>query len=101
MASRGVHLPLQVFYTKDKGYGVRCEQNIPSGEFVAMYVGLIQLCSEAETLNIEHNEDRYLFDLNHFHAVAQHVTRELAAPEAERTGDEAVRPPPPTAVTLV
>lgn len=45
VASRGVQLPLEVYKVdQEKGWGVRCRQDIPIGTFVCEYVG--ELISE-------------------------------------------------------
>ena len=35
--SRGITLPLEVFMTPSKGWGVRCAEDIPTGTFVCCY----------------------------------------------------------------
>lgn len=70
MASRGIFLPLQVFYTASKGWGVRCEVDLPIGTFVCCYIGRVCTNSEANELR---GKDEYIFDLNHFESVAQHL----------------------------
>ena len=43
--SAGVQLPLEVFMTESKGWGVRCREEVPAGAFVCCYVG--QLITDA------------------------------------------------------
>ena len=47
VVARGVRLPLEVFKTEHKGWGVRCVVDIPVGSFVCDYAGLILTDSEA------------------------------------------------------
>lgn len=37
--SGGISLPLEVFMTEDRGWGVRCATDIKAGQFVACYIG--------------------------------------------------------------
>lgn len=39
VVSKGHTLPLEVFMTKNKGWGLRCKERIPIGAFVCEYVG--------------------------------------------------------------
>lgn len=73
VASRGIFLPLQVFYTVNKGWGVRCEVDLPIGTFICCYIGRVCTNSEANELR---GRDEYLFDLNHFESVAQHLAQQ-------------------------
>ncbi len=47
VVARGIRLPLEVFKTERKGWGVRCLVDIPVGSFVCDYAGLILTDSEA------------------------------------------------------
>ena len=47
VVARGIKLPLEVFKTEHKGWGVRCVVDIPVGSFVCDYAGLILTDSEA------------------------------------------------------
>lgn len=38
-SERGLFLPLEVFRTRSKGWGLRCAEDIPSGAFVCSYEG--------------------------------------------------------------
>ena len=62
--SQGVKLPLEVFKTRAKGFGVRCAEDIPAGAFVCAYVG--ELVTEAMVQELEEGQDLYLFSLDHF-----------------------------------
>ena len=61
-ASFGISLPLEIFKTKYRGWGVRCRVAIPTGTFVMAYYGKIYLETEANLLE----DDEYLFALDHF-----------------------------------
>mmetsp|Transcript_30719 Transcript_30719/g.73132 ORF Transcript_30719/g.73132 Transcript_30719/m.73132 type:complete len:1027 (-) Transcript_30719:155-3235(-) len=63
VVSKGLKLPLEVFMTGSKGWGVRCSRKIPSGSFVCEYVGEVISHEEANLLK---GKDQYLFDLDHF-----------------------------------
>ena len=47
VVSMGVRYPLEVFRTEDKGWGVRCSVDIPSGAFICEYVGEVLTDEEA------------------------------------------------------
>lgn len=53
-------IPLCLFKTKDKGWGVRAMYNIPKGTFILEYVG--ELIGQIEANS--RSETSYLFDLN-------------------------------------
>lgn len=40
-AARGVVFPLEVFKTRDKGWGVRCAVDLPAGAVLCRYIGLV------------------------------------------------------------
>ncbi|KAK3281941.1 hypothetical protein CYMTET_10298 [Cymbomonas tetramitiformis] len=56
----GLRYSLQVFRTKQKGWGVRTLETIPQGGFVCSYVGALLTTAEA----LQQTEDDYLFDLD-------------------------------------
>lgn len=47
LADRGVRLPLEVFRTRTKGWGVRCAREVLGGEVVCCYEGELITHSEA------------------------------------------------------
>lgn len=49
VASKGIVLPLEVFMTQSKGWGVRCGVDIPSGTFICEYTG--ELISNQEAVS--------------------------------------------------
>ncbi|KAK3234481.1 hypothetical protein CYMTET_55265 [Cymbomonas tetramitiformis] len=58
VVQRGVTKRLEVFRTKNKGWGLRCWDSICSGEFVCAYIG--ELISEAD---VGVRDDSYLFQI--------------------------------------
>lgn len=56
-------MPLEVFMTNGKGWGVRCRESIPVGAFVTTYVGQLVTDAMAEARK---GIDHYLFDLDFF-----------------------------------
>lgn len=39
--ARGLTFPLEVFKTANKGWGVRCAEDLPAGAVVTKYIGLV------------------------------------------------------------
>ncbi|XP_045419139.1 histone-lysine N-methyltransferase EHMT1 isoform X6 [Lemur catta] len=60
VVQNGLRARLQLFRTRDMGWGVRSLQDIPLGTFVCEYVGELISDSEADV----REEDSYLFDLD-------------------------------------
>ncbi|KAK9811340.1 hypothetical protein WJX72_002101 [[Myrmecia] bisecta] len=91
VVSSGIALPLEVFHTgTERGFGVRCSEDIPGGTFICSYVGEVVTDQDANA----DLSNMYLFDLDHF--VEMHT-------EYMRTEDEAGRqglPPLPFQITL-
>ncbi|KAH6880156.1 SET domain protein [Thelonectria olida] len=67
---RGRTVPLQIFRTKDRGWGVRSPTDIKKGQFVDRYVGEIITSTEADhrrsAAAISRRKDVYLFALDKF-----------------------------------
>ncbi|KAH9317058.1 hypothetical protein KI387_018827, partial [Taxus chinensis] len=63
----GLRVGLEVFRTKDRGWGVRALEQIPRGKFVVEYVG--EILSQDEATEREKVDDsynsRYLFAMDH------------------------------------
>ncbi|XP_061863811.1 histone-lysine N-methyltransferase EHMT1-like [Colius striatus] len=59
VVQNGPRVQLQLFRTREMGWGVRTMEDIPAGTFVCEYVG--EVISDAEA---ELREDTYLFDLD-------------------------------------
>ncbi|XP_054219812.1 histone-lysine N-methyltransferase EHMT1 isoform X34 [Homo sapiens] len=60
VVQNGLRARLQLYRTRDMGWGVRSLQDIPPGTFVCEYVGELISDSEADV----REEDSYLFDLD-------------------------------------
>lgn len=60
VVQNGLKIRLQLFRTKNKGWGVRSLQDIPAGTFVCEYVGELISDSEADV----REDDTFLFDLD-------------------------------------
>ncbi|KAI3435941.1 hypothetical protein D9Q98_001999 [Chlorella vulgaris] len=65
VSEHGLVLPLEVFRTASKGWGVRCTRDIPAGAFICSYEGCIISHDEAEERRGT-DGDSYFFDLDHF-----------------------------------
>ncbi|EGO59396.1 hypothetical protein NEUTE1DRAFT_121214 [Neurospora tetrasperma FGSC 2508] len=70
VVERGRTVPLQIFRTKDRGWGVKCPVNIKRGQFVDRYLGEIITSEEADRRRAEstiaRRKDVYLFALDKF-----------------------------------
>ncbi|KAI9645022.1 hypothetical protein NHQ30_007061 [Ciborinia camelliae] len=70
IVARGRRVPLQVFRTETRGWGVRSKVPIKAGAFIDCYIGEIITAKEAVTRRnnaiISNRKDLYLFDLDKF-----------------------------------
>ncbi|KAI1157293.1 SET domain-containing protein [Nemania serpens] len=70
VVERGRKVPLQIFRTKNRGWGVRCTVDIKKGQFVDKYMGEIITGREANQRraqsHIAQMKDVYLFALDKF-----------------------------------
>ncbi|KAL2267084.1 hypothetical protein VTJ83DRAFT_4361 [Remersonia thermophila] len=70
VVERGRTVPLQIFRTHDRGWGVRCPVDIKKGQFVDRYLGEIITSQEADRrraeATISQRKDVYLFALDKF-----------------------------------
>jgi histone-lysine N-methyltransferase SUV39H len=70
VVERGRTVPLQIFRTEDRGWGVRCPVDIKQGQFVDRYLGEIITSAEAQrrrdASTIARRKDVYLFALDKF-----------------------------------
>ncbi|KAK8131627.1 hypothetical protein PG984_008065 [Apiospora sp. TS-2023a] len=70
VVERGRKLPLQVFRTKNRGWGVKCPVDIKKGQFIDKYLGEIITPKEADRRraksDIAQRKDVYLFALDKF-----------------------------------
>ncbi|KAK9698847.1 hypothetical protein RND81_08G135500 [Saponaria officinalis] len=60
VSQHGIKLPLEIFKTKSRGWGVRCLSSISSGSFICEYIGELLDDKEAEQ---RAGYDEYLFDI--------------------------------------
>ncbi|CAN8314804.1 unnamed protein product [Cochlearia groenlandica] len=60
VTQNGIKIPLEIFKTESRGWGVRSLASIPSGSFICEYVGEILEEKEAESRT---GNDEYLFDI--------------------------------------
>ncbi|TVU09312.1 hypothetical protein EJB05_42776, partial [Eragrostis curvula] len=61
VSQHGVKIPLEIFKTGNRGWGVRSLSSIPSGSFICEYAGELLQDKEAE----KRENDEYLFDIGH------------------------------------
>ncbi|KAI0541277.1 histone-lysine N-methyltransferase [Xylaria digitata] len=70
VVERGRKVPLQIFRTENRGWGVRCTVDIKKGQFVDKYIGEIITAEEAARRrarsHIAQRKDIYLFALDKF-----------------------------------
>ncbi|PKS06694.1 hypothetical protein jhhlp_006768 [Lomentospora prolificans] len=70
VVERGRRVPLQIFKTENRGWGVRCPQDLQKGQFVDCYFGEVITAKEAEERrrrsDIAQKKDVYLFALDKF-----------------------------------
>ncbi|ONK76564.1 uncharacterized protein A4U43_C03F29630 [Asparagus officinalis] len=62
VSQHGIKLPLEIFKTSKRGWGVRSLYSIPSGTFVCEYIGEMLEDADAEKRT---TNDEYLFDIGH------------------------------------
>lgn len=70
VAQRPLHLRLQLFRTERRGWGIRCLDDIPKGQFICVYAG--QLLTEQEA-NVDGKQfgDEYLAELDLIESIEQ------------------------------
>lgn len=90
VVERGRTVPLQIFRTRDRGWGVRCPVDIKKGQFVDRYLGEIITSKEADRRRAEatvsRRKDVYLFALDKF-SDPNSLDPLLAAPPLEVDGE--------------
>ncbi|KAL9246883.1 hypothetical protein vseg_020364 [Gypsophila vaccaria] len=64
VSQHGIKLPLEIFKTESRGWGVRCLSSIPSGSFICEYIGEMLDDKEAEQ---RVGSDEYLFDIGQYY----------------------------------
>lgn len=67
---RGSMQRVEVFRTRDRGWGVRSLRLIPKGTFVCEYVGEILTDADAE----QREDDSFLFDLDNRQCIRSNVS---------------------------
>ena len=90
VVERGRTVPLQIFRTEDRGWGVKCPVAIKTGQFIDRYLGEIITSQEADRRRAEstisQRKDVYLFALDKF-SDANSLDPLLAAPPLEVDGE--------------
>ncbi|KAG0486817.1 hypothetical protein HPP92_008912 [Vanilla planifolia] len=61
VSQHGIRVQLEVFKTRERGWGVRSLRSISSGSFVCEYIGELLQDGDAE----QRTNDEYLFDIGH------------------------------------
>ncbi|KAK6335269.1 hypothetical protein TWF718_010703 [Orbilia javanica] len=81
---KGRQVPLEIFKTEHKGWGLRCPVDLDAGQFVDRYIGEVITEQEAERrTRIQENRGlTYLFDLDKF--VEEDDTEDSNSEEATR-----------------
>ena len=90
VVERGRTVPLQIFRTDERGWGVRCPVDIRKGQFVDKYLGEIIAGAEADLRRgrseISQRKDVYLFALDKF-SDEDSLDPRLAGPPLEVDGE--------------
>lgn len=68
VVQNGIQLRLQVFMTENRGWGVRCIDDIPKGTFICTYTGQILTEHTANREGMDYG-DEYLAELDHIEVV--------------------------------
>lgn len=90
VVERGRRIPLQIFRTEDRGWGVRTLVDLQKGQFVDCYMGEILTAREARhrrsVSTMARRKDVYLFALDKF-SDANSLDSRLAGPPLECDGE--------------
>ncbi|KAK8918168.1 Histone-lysine N-methyltransferase, H3 lysine-9 specific dim-5 [Metarhizium anisopliae] len=90
VVERGRTVPLQIFRTPDRGWGVRTQESIKKGQFVDRYLGEVITSAEADRRRdasvVYHRKDVYLFALDKF-TDPQSLDARLKGPPLEVDGE--------------
>ncbi|EFX00120.1 histone-lysine n-methyltransferase clr4 [Grosmannia clavigera kw1407] len=90
VVERGRRIPLQIFRTEDRGWGVRTLVDIDKGQFVDRYLGEIITAAEANrrraNATMARRKDVYLFALDKF-SDPDSLDHRLAGPPLEVDGE--------------
>ncbi|XP_054880300.1 histone-lysine N-methyltransferase SETDB2-like isoform X3 [Poeciliopsis prolifica] len=93
LVQRGVRVRLQVFETEDRGWGVRCRDDLDRGTFVCIYAGVVLQRAHSPTEPLPPKLTRAELPSDDEVEV---VTEWLAPPILEARSDLLEAPPPPT-----
>lgn len=90
VVERGRKIPLQIFRTEDRGWGVRTLVDIDKGQFVDRYLGEVITAAEAnrrrDAVTLARQKDVYLFALDKF-SDPDSLDQRLAGPPLEVDGE--------------
>ncbi|KAH8911288.1 SET domain-containing protein [Coniochaeta sp. PMI_546] len=90
VVERGRQIPLQIFRTDERGWGVRCPVDLKKGQFVDKYLGEIITGEEADRRRAQSSmarrKDVYLFALDKF-SDENSLDHRLAGPPLEVDGE--------------
>ncbi|OAQ64132.1 histone Lysine methyltransferase [Pochonia chlamydosporia 170] len=90
VVERGRTVPLQIFRTPDRGWGVRTQESIKKGQFVDRYLGEIITSAEADRRRdasvVSRRKDVYLFALDKF-TDPESLDARLSGPPLEVDGE--------------
>ncbi|BFZ60151.1 hypothetical protein YB2330_001173 [Saitoella coloradoensis] len=89
VVQRGRQLPLEIFKTPDKGFGLRSPQNIKAGTFLSTYTGEVITNAEAKRREpiYENYGATYLFELDFFESELEESGQECYTVDAQYCGD--------------
>lgn len=75
VVQRGRQVKLEIFKTKDRGWGLRAKEKLHSGQFVDVYRGEVITNDEADHREAEgeKNKENYLFSLDKFHDIVDPI----------------------------
>ncbi|PWA33779.1 hypothetical protein CCH79_00017269 [Gambusia affinis] len=96
LVQRGVRVRLQVFETEDRGWGVRCRDDLDRGTFVCIYAGVVLQRARSPTEPLPPKLTRAELPSDDEVEV---VTEWLAPPILEARSDLLEAPPPPPGST--
>ncbi|KAL6761714.1 hypothetical protein V8C86DRAFT_808288 [Haematococcus lacustris] len=88
----GIKLPLEVFKTVNRGWGVRCPTPIKAGSFICCYIGTLKLDAAIEA----DDSNAYIYDLSHFAHMYTEIAKEAAHGQLELPPHRLPPAPPPT-----
>ena len=78
MVQRGRKVPLTIFKTRNRGWGVYCDEDLIQGEFIDTYLGEIITNQEADRREQSGSKDKqsYLYSLDKFVSDVDDLTEE-------------------------